>query len=80
HKLGFVKEGLNSIRGWAGDFVAQNDISQNRVLKSINGLSEKIEGKLDYAAAFIDMTTDYFEHTGTQSVGRSLVARAQAEV
>ncbi|MEM9703643.1 MAG: hypothetical protein AAF907_14485, partial [Planctomycetota bacterium] len=72
HKLGFVKEGLNSIRGWAGDFVAKNDISQNRVLKSINGLSEKIEGKLDYAAAFIDMTTDYFEHTGTQSVGRSL--------
>ncbi len=79
-KLGFVQEGLTSIKGWAGDFVAKNDISQNRVLKSLNGLSEKIEGKLDYAAAFIDMTTDYFEHTGTQSVGRSLISRAQAEI
>ena len=79
-KLSFVQEGLTSIRGWANDFVAKNDITQNRVLKSVNGLSEKIEGKMDYAAAFIDMTTDYFEHTGIQSVGRSLIARAQAEV
>ena len=79
-KLGFVQEGLTSIKGWANDFVAKHDITQNRVLKSVNGLSEKIEGKLDYAAAFIDMTTDYFEHTGTQSVGRSLIARAQAEI
>jgi len=79
-KLGFVQEGLTSIKGWAEGFVAKNDITQNRVLKSVNGLSEKIEGKLDYAAAFIDMTTDYFEHTGVQSVGRALVSRAQAEI
>jgi hypothetical protein len=79
-KLGFVQEGLTSIKDWAGSFVSAHDITQNRVLKSINGLSERIEGKLDYAAAFIDMTTDYFEHTGTQSVARSLIARAQAEI
>ena len=79
-KLGFVQQGLTSIKGWAGDFVNKHDITQNRVLKSIDGMSDKIEGKLDYAAAFIDMTTDYFEHTGTQSVGRSLVTRAAAEI
>jgi len=79
-KLGFVQEGLTSIKDWSSEFVAKNDISQNRVLKSLNRLSEKVEGKLDYAAAFVDMTTDYFEHTGTQSVGRSLVSRAQAEI
>ena len=79
-KLGFVQEGLKSIKGWSDGFVSKHDITQNRVLKSIDGLSEKIEGKLDYAAAFLDMTTDYFEHTGTQTVGRSLVQRAQAEV
>ena len=79
-KLGFVQRGLTSIKDWAGDFVSKHDITQNRVLKSIDGMSDKIEGKLDYAAAFIDMTTDYFEHTGTQSVGRSLVTRAAAEI
>ena len=79
-KLGFVQQGLTSIKGWAGDFVNKHDITQNKVLKSLDGISDRIEGKLDYAAAFIDMTTDYFEHTGTQSVGRSLIKRAAAEI
>ena len=79
-KLNFMQQGLESIGDWADGFVKKHDISQNRVLKSIDNLSDKIEGKLDYAAAFIDMTTDYFEHTGTQSVGKSLVTRAAAEI
>ena len=36
--------------------------------------------RLDYAAAIIDMSTNYFLHTGTQSVARSLIARAANEV
>jgi hypothetical protein len=39
-----------------------------------------IDGKLDYVAAFLDMTTNYYEHTGTQTVARSLVTRAMGEI
>ena len=43
-------------------------------------ISDQMEGKLDCTAAFLDMTTDYFEHTGIQSVARSLITRAMGEV
>ena len=76
----FMEHGLTSIKDWVGDFVAKNDITQNRVVQSVSKISDKMEGKLDYAAAFLDMTTDYFEHTGVQSVARSLVTRAVNEV
>jgi hypothetical protein len=39
-----------------------------------------MDGKLDYVAAFVDMTTDYFAHTGTQTVARSLISRAASEI
>jgi len=38
------------------------------------------DDKLDYVAAFLDMTTNYFEHTGTQSVARRLIERAASEI
>ena len=35
---------------------------------------------LHFVAAFIDETTDYYEHTGIQSVARSLIERAVNEI
>jgi hypothetical protein len=34
------------------------------------------DSKLDYLAAFLDMSTNYYEHTGTQTVARNLILRA----
>ena len=78
--VGFVERGLDAVKGWVGGFIASQDITQNRVVKAVEGLSEHLEGKLDYAAAFLDMTTDYFEHTGIQSIGRALIERSMNEV
>ena len=61
-------------------FVTQNGITQNRVLESVKKVSDKYEGSLDYIAAVLDMTTDYFEHTGTQTVARQLITRAVSEI
>jgi len=38
------------------------------------------DGKLDYLAAFLDGSTNYFEHTGVQTVARKLITQAQAEI
>jgi hypothetical protein len=35
---------------------------------------------MDLLAAALDMSTSYFEHTGTQSVARQLIRRAYGEV
>jgi len=37
------------------------------------------DSKLDYLAAFLDMSTNYYEHTGTQTVARNLILRAAQE-
>lgn len=62
------------------NFIEQTGISQSKVLGSVQGISDKFEGKLDYVAAAIDMTTDYFAHTGTQTVARQLITRAVSEI
>ena len=79
-QLSYMEESLGAVKGWVSGFVASHNLTQNRVFESVKGLSDKMEGKLDYAAAFLDMTTDYFEHTGTQTIARSLISRAAAEV
>ena len=78
--LNHMEKSLGAVKGWVGSFVSSKDLTQGRVFQSVKGLSDRIEGKLDYAAAFLDMTTDYFEHTGTQTVARSLISRAAGEV
>ena len=37
-------------------------------------------GAATHVAAFLDVTTNYYEHTGTQTVARSLITRAVGEV
>ncbi len=79
-RLALMKEGVGAIRGWMGSFVSGRGLDAGRVVGSLRGFLSGIEGKLDYAAAFLDVTTNYYEHTGTQSVARSLLTRAAGEV
>lgn len=79
-QLGFFEKGVGAVTGWVGSFVASRDLGRDKLLGSLQGFLSGIEGKLDYLAAFLDMTTNYFEHTGTQSVARSLITRAAGEI
>ncbi|QDU75937.1 hypothetical protein Pan97_29810 [Bremerella volcania] len=79
-QLGFMKEGLGSIKDWAGNFVAKHSITVEKVAGSLKGVSDRWEGSMDWMASVIDMTTDYYEHTGVQTVARQLISRAAAEV
>lgn len=79
-KLGLIEKSLDSVQGWVAGFVSSKGLTQNKVFQSVQGLTDKMEGKMDYVAALIDMTTDYYEHTGTQTVARSLISRAAGEV
>jgi hypothetical protein len=61
-------------------FVASRNLEPNRIVASLAGFMQGVEGKMDYVASFLDMTTSYYEHTGIQSVARSLINRAVAEI
>ncbi len=79
-KLGYMSRGLDAVQGWIGSFISGKGLNADKIVGSLSGFADGMDGKLDYVAAFVDMTTDYFEHTGTQSVARSLISRAAAEV
>jgi hypothetical protein len=61
-------------------FVSSHGINLESVLGSLRNYIEVSDDKLDYIAGFLDMGTKYFEHTGTQSLARSLVSRAVSEI
>ena len=41
---------------------------------------EIADDKLNYVAAFLDVSTEYYSHTGTQTVAARLIERAAGEV
>jgi hypothetical protein len=79
-QLGFMQQGLSSVKDWTKSFVSSQSLSTDKIVASLRGKLQGIESHLDYLGAFLDMSVNYFEHTGTQSIARSLISRAAAEI
>jgi hypothetical protein len=79
-KLGFIGESVSSVSGWMGDFVSEHDLTPRKVVNNLQNYMDVADDKLDYLAAFLDMTTNYYEHTGVQTLARRLIERAYAEI
>ena len=72
--------GLGAMHDWVRSFVASRDLSTDKLVNNFKGVLDGIGGKLQWVSAFLDLTTNYYEHTGTQTVARSLINRAVGEV
>ena len=79
-QLDFIGQSVDSVRDWMTNFVAEKNLTQGKVFNQLQGFLEFSDSKLDYVAAFIDMTTNYYEHTGTQTLGTRLIERAYGEI
>ena len=79
-QLNFIGESFGSVTGWMTGFVDQHEVTPEKLLTKLRGFMEVTDDKLDYLAAFIDMSTNYYEHTGTQTLARRLIERAVSEV
>lgn len=79
-KLDFIGESFDSVKGWMADFVGSKNLTPQKVMNNLQGFLEFSDNKLDYVAAFIDMSTNYYEHTGTQTLARRLIERAFDEI
>ena len=79
-QLDFIGNSFDSVKGWMTNFVSEKDLNPQKVLSGFKGFIEFSENKLDYIAAFLDMTTNYYEHTGTQTLANRLIERALAEI
>lgn len=80
NQLDFIGNSFDSVKGWMSNFVAQRNLTPEEVFTKLQGFLEFSENKLDYVAAFLDLTTNYYEHTGTQTLAARLIERASAEI
>jgi hypothetical protein len=55
-------------------------IEQSAVLDKLRQYINFSDDKLDVIAATVDMMTDYYQHTGIQSVARRVISRAYSEI
>jgi hypothetical protein len=79
-KLDFIGRSFDSVKNWMASFVSDRNLTAQKVFNSMQGFIEFSDDKLDYVAAFLDMSTNYFEHTGTQTLARRLIERAYGEI
>ncbi len=79
-KLGFINQSFDSVKGWMSDFVASRNLTQDNVLDNLTKFVEVSKDKLDYVGAFLDISVNYYTHTGTQTLARRLIERAVAEI
>jgi len=75
-KRAFIGQAIDTTGGWVDRFVREKGLTQQGVLKKLDGVLGIAEGGMDYVAAAIDASTRYFSHTGTQTVGRVLARHA----
>ncbi|QLE51714.1 hypothetical protein FD724_29115 [Nostoc sp. C057] len=79
-KLNFIGESFDSVKGWMSGIVSANNLTPHKVVSNLHTFVDIADDKLDYLAAFLDVSTNYYEHTGTQTLARRLIERAVAEI
>ena len=75
-----IKSTIEGAGSHLTNFVATKGMTQESLLAKVKGFVEVSDDKLDLVAAALDMGTNYFEHTGIQTVSRALVTRAYGEL
>lgn len=79
-KLNLIQQNFQSTSSWMGNLVSKTGMTQEKIVNSLSNIVEMTDRKLDYVAALLDMTTNYYEHTGTQTLARRLIERAVNEI
>lgn len=75
-KLGFIGQNFASVQGWMNNLVTSRGLTPQTVVSHLQQFMNVADSKLDYLAAFLDVSTNYYEHTGTQTVARQLILHA----
>ncbi|MBE9229127.1 hypothetical protein IQ264_27370 [Phormidium sp. LEGE 05292] len=76
----FILQSFDSVSGWMSGFVNSHNLTPQNVAQNLSSFIDVADDKLDYLAAFLDVSTNYYEHTGIQTLARRLVERASAEI
>ncbi|WP_017719687.1 hypothetical protein [Kamptonema formosum] len=79
-QIDFIGNSFKATQGWMGGLVNSRGLKPEGIIAKLQGFVDIADDKLDYVAAFLDMSTNYYQHTGTQTVARYVIQRAAAQV
>jgi len=79
-KVGFISSTFSTVSGWMDNLVSSAGLTRESIFDHIGGFIEFSDDSLDFVAAFLDQSTNYFVHTGTQTMARKLILRAAEDV
>lgn len=79
-KMSFVTQALRSTSEFIGKFIEEHNITDDLIQEKLGDVVDMVDGGSDYVAAALDASTNYFSHTGTQTVARSLIEEAYAQL
>ncbi len=79
-RLGFIKQTFASVKDWMSNFQKSHSLTPQVIAGKLKGVMDVADDKLDYVAAALDASTNYYAHTGTQAVARDLINKAAAQV
>lgn len=63
-KFGFITDSFNAVQGWMNDLIAKTGITPDTIFQKVGSFISVADDSLDFVAAFLDQTTNYYEHTG----------------
>ena len=75
-KQGFVIRTIEQSGDYISRFVEERGITQEGALSRLEGVLSVADGGMDYVAAALDASTNYFSHTGVQTAARALVRQS----
>jgi hypothetical protein len=79
-KLGFINQGFNAVQDWINNLVTKTGITPESIFNALGNCIQIADDNLDFVAAFIDQSTNYYQHTGIQTVARKVILQAQDSV
>ena len=79
-KEGFIDQSFNAAGDWLDSFSHKLGVTPETLSQKLGGFIDLADSKLDYLAAFLDGATNFYEHTGIQTVARRLITEAAKSV
>jgi RNA binding activity-knot of a chromodomain/Agenet domain len=68
------------VQGWMNNLVSKTGVTPQSISSHLGNFIQIADDNLDFVAAFLDQTTNYYQHTGIQTVARKLIEQAYASV
>ena len=75
-RLGFIRKIFEQTQSWLQNFQLSRSLSPSAIAGGLHQVIEASQGKTEFLASFLDLTTTYMSHTGIQSVARHIIVKS----